>query len=328
MHHARPQSLVGALLAVALHALSGCGAGPGDSARPAATATAPAAESAATPAAGPLTTAIEAAQVGSATISGLFATPVTLQDGSYEGDAATSSGAASQLAVLMTPLVRLGELDAHPGSDAAAVVATNEGRSAERISLAIVGLVEGKPVSLATATVGDRVRVRDLRVSGRDVVLDVVETAPGESSGGGTQLARRVYRLEGSALTQVSSEITGPLSLGATTAGGAWTAVAIDGAAVEPNVTAPTLAFADGQFSGTTGCQPYTLPVTEPTPGTVSMGALAAARRSCPGAQGAVDRRFRAALPKATGYTFLAGRLVLSGLDGDQMRSVTLTRQP
>lgn len=320
MHHPRPHSLVGALLPAALLALTACGAGPGDTAGPAATATAPTA--------GPVTTAIEAAQVSSATISGLFAAPVSLQDGSYEGDAATSSGAASQLAVLMTPLVRLGELDSHPGLDAAAVLATNEGRSAERVSLAIVGLVEGKPMSLATATVGDRVRVRDLRVSGRDVVLDVVEMVPGESSGGGTQLARRVYRLEGSALTQVSVETTGPLSLGATTAGGAWTAVAIDGAPVDPKVTPPTLAFADGQFSGTTGCQPYTVPVAEPTPGTVSMGALAATRRSCPGPQGEVDRRFRAALPKATGYTFLAGRLVLSGLDGDQMRSVTLAQQP
>jgi heat shock protein HslJ len=226
----------------------------------------------------------------------------------------------------MRPLVRLGELDAVPGTDAVAVIAVNEGGSGERIALAIVGVRDGRAVSVATAVVGDRTRVRDVRVSGRDVVLDVVEIGPGEAACCGTQLATRTYRLEGSTLQEQAARVTGKVSLAATVAGYTWTAVALDGVPMAAGVTAPTLTYAEGRISGTSACNQYTGPIAEPAPGTLEIGPTVVTRRACDGAAGDIERQFLKILAVSTRYTFQAGRLVFSGLDGDQMRSITFSR--
>lgn len=269
---------------------------------------------------------ITAAQVANATITGVFAAPFTFVDGSYEGEPAAPGSDSRAMAVLMTPLVTLGEFDDLPGTDAAALVASNEGGSGEHITLSIVGLRDGKAVSLATTTVGDRTKVRDLRVSGRDVVLDVVEIGPGEAACCGRQVATRTYRLEGGAMKEVAAQITGTLSLATTVAGHDWTAVAFDGAPIAASAPAPTLTFADGRISGSSGCNQYRGPLTEPEPGTLKVGPTMSTRRACVGEGSEIETRFLKTLAKVTSYTFLAGRLVLSGLDGEQMRSITFDR--
>ncbi len=276
--------------------------------------------------AAPVTTAISAAQVANATIAGVFPVPFTFDDGAYEGAPFVPGSAVSPMAVLMTPLVTLGELDDHPGADAAALIASNEGGSGERITLAIVGLSGGKAVSVATALVGDRTKVRDLRVSGRDIVLDVIEIGSGEAACCGTQLATKVFRLEETTLKLLSSQVTGKKSLETTVAGRTWTAVALDGSPIQAGVNAPTLTFADGRISGTSGCNQYTAPLTETEPGTITVGPTTGTRRACTGAAAGVETRFLKTLAKATDYTFLAGRLVVSGLDGEQMHTITFRR--
>lgn len=322
MFHARHSSFIGAALPFALLSLTGCGS----STPPPAARTAVSTSSTATPST-PVTTAIDAAQVESATISGVFTAPFTLAGGNFEGAPFEPGGASRPMAVLMTPLVRLGELDAHPGADAAALIASNEGGSGEQVTLAVVGRVDGKAVSLATAPVGDRVRVRDVRISGRDIALDVVQVGPGQPACCGTELATRTFRLDGATLKETGAQVTGTLSLASTVAGHTWTMVALDNDSLPAGVTAPTLTLADGRLSGNSGCNQYNGGVSEPEPGALKVGPTAGTRRACEGEEAEVERRFLSGLAKATRYTFLAGRLVISGLDGDQMRSLTFTRQ-
>lgn len=271
----------------------------------------------------PVTTALTDADVANATIAGVFATPFTFADGSYEGPPMVPGGSSSPMAVLMTPLVALGELDAHPGADAAALIASNEGGSGERITLAVVGRVDGKAVGLATAPVGDRTKVRALRLSGRDIVLDVVEVGPNQPACCGTQLSSKTFRLEGVDLKLVVSQVTGTLSLASTIAGHTWSAVAADGVPLDGEAAAPTLTYADGRLSGNSGCNRYTAPVSEPKPGTIAVGPAAGTRRACVGATATTEARFLETLSGATRYTFLAGQLVISGVRGEQMRTLT-----
>lgn len=269
---------------------------------------------------------ITEAQAPGATITGIFAAPATFVDGAYEGAPFVAGGVARPIAVMMKPLIRLGELDDVPGGDAAVVVASNEGGSGERITLVIISLRGGAATSVATVAVGDRSKVRDVRVSGRDITLDVVEIGPGQAACCGTQLATRTYRLEGSTLAQRTFQVTGTLSLAATVAGHTWTAVTIDGEPIAGGVTAPTLTLADSQISGSSGCNQYRGPIAEPTPGTLRIGPTAGTRRACAGAASETEARFLKILSAANRYTFLAGRLVLSGLDGDQMRNISFSR--
>lgn len=271
---------------------------------------------------------ITLAQVEHATIGGVFEAPFTLAQGTYEGPPFDPAGSARPMAILMTPLVRFGELDDQPGADAAALLASNSGGSGEHITISVVSVRDGMVRSIGTADVGNRTKVRDLRVSGRDVVIDVVQIGPGEAACCGTQLATRTFRLVGDVLTEVASEVTGRLSLASTVGGFTWTLAALDGEPPAAGSPALTLMFADGRLSGSTGCNQYRAPVDEPEPGTLKVGPPISTRRACVGEGAALEPHFLKALGGVTGYTFLSGRLVLSGLDGEQMRSLSFDRRP
>ena len=314
-----PPRIVGPTLAAMLLALvTGCAPTPGPSNTP--TATLASAPSAVT----------DPGQVAGATVSGLFDETVTLADGHYQGRPIVAGSAARPTATLLRPLVTLGELDEAPGDDAAAVIATNEGGSGERIWLSVIGMRGGKAVSLATTLVGDRTKIRRLRLQERTIVLDVVEVGPGEPACCGSQLATRTYRLTAGRLELAATEVTGRLSL-ATLAGVTWTAVAIDREPLPEGTRPPTLTLVTGQADGTapgarlagfTGCNQYSGSVRESEPGTIAVGPAVATRMACPGDGMAVEARYLKALEHATQYTFLAGRLHLSGLDGDTMRAI------
>lgn len=274
-------------------------------------------------------------QVSSASLSGLFDTgSVTLVEGRYAGPPIVPGGAARPTAVLLAPLVALGELDDAPGADAAALVATSEGGSGERLWLAIVGVRGGRAVSIATTLVGDRTKVRALRLDGRAIVLDVVEVGPTEPACCGTQLATKTYRLTGSRLEETSSVVTGTLSL-ATLSGATWQAVEIDGTPLPADTRPPTLTLvvtsgrsgqSEARLTGFTGCNQYSGSIKESAPGTVAVGPAAATRRACLGDGMTIETRYLKALEKVTRYTFLAGRLHVFGQDGDASYSVTFRR--
>ncbi|BCS33669.1 hypothetical protein TBR22_A28960 [Luteitalea sp. TBR-22] len=266
--------------------------------------------------------AMTAGAVASATILGAFDTPITLVDGRYEGAPYAPGGASRPTATLLAPLTAIGDLDDAPGADAAAVIATNEGGNGERVVLTVVGLRGGKATSVGSTLVGDRTRIRDLRLAGRDIVLEVVEIGPKDAACCATQLATRTYRLQGGRLGLQSSVVTGTLSV-ATLGGAAWTAVEIDGTPVPAGITAPTLTYENGRISGTSGCNRYTGALTESTPGTVKVGPTAGTRRLCAEeAANATETRYLTALQAATRYTFLAGRLHLSGGDASVTHTI------
>ena len=79
---------------------------------------------------------------------------------------AGADGVSHEMALLMTPLVRLGQLDSRPGLDAASVVASNGGRTSERITLSS-SASRRRADGRRHGRVGDRIRIRDLRVVGR-----------------------------------------------------------------------------------------------------------------------------------------------------------------
>lgn len=265
--------------------------------------------------------------VAGATIRGAFDTPITLTNGRYEGPPFVPGGASRPTATLLAPLTTLGELDDVPGTDAAAVVASSEGGSGEQILVTVVGMRGGKAISVGSALVGDRTKIRDLRVAGRDIVLDVVEIGPTDAACCATQLATRTYRMQGGALRMVGSRTTGTLSVATTIGGRTWTALEIDGMPVPAGFPAPTLTYENGRVAGTSGCNQYTGALTEAEPGTVTVGPTAGTRRLCAEeAANTTEARYLKALQSVTRYTFLAGRLHLSGGNADATHTILFTK--
>jgi heat shock protein HslJ len=131
--------------------------------------------------------------------------------------------------------------------------------------------------------------------------------------------------LENGAPKLRNSQVTGTLSA-ALLAGPEWTVVEIDGAPLAAGAKPPTLTVEDGRISGFGGCNPYSGPLKETAPGQVAIGPLAGTMMACPPPASQVEDAFLKSLAKSTQFTFLARRLMLSGVDGETMRSVLLAR--
>ena len=276
--------------------------------------------------ASPGTGALTIEQARNAAISGVYDTTVTLKDGVFEGPPFDEGGAARPRLIVMGALVALGNLDGAPGDEAAMMLAENSGGSGEMVYLSVIGSRGGAPASIGTIAVGDRTKVVSFGISGMDVVTEVIEAGPSDPACCPTQVARKVYALEGGALKMRSSTVTGIMSV-ALLSGAEWTVVEIDGVPISGVERRPTATVAGDRISGFGGCNRYTGQIKETSPGGLAIGPIAGTRMACPEPEMQLEDRFLASLGKAVRYSFLAGRLVLSGMDGETMRSVLLTRK-
>ena len=263
--------------------------------------------------------------VRGATISGLFEQPVTFANGAWEGQPYEPGAAARPTALIWDSAIVLGDFDAAPGQEAAVLVSQNTGGSGEFVKLAIVGLRDGKAVSLGTADVGDRTRLRSVWAERNRVVMDVIEAGPNDAACCPTQLARKAYALEGGVLKLLASDAVGTLNIG-TTSATEWVLVQLDGQPVTGD-TAPTLRVEIVKVAGFAGCNRYNGPLKETAPGEISVGPLAATRKACPPEQMDLETRFLEQLGAARQYTFVAGQLALTAVDKDGNAKTLLFRK-
>ncbi|MFQ5812502.1 MAG: META domain-containing protein [Anaerolineae bacterium] len=134
--------------------------------------------------------------------------PITLTDGRYEGEPFVEGG-ASRLVVTLVELVAFGDLDDDGAEDAAVILAANAGGSGTFISLEAVRNEGGKPVHVATYSLGDRARIESLAIEGGQILLEMITHGPDDPMCCPTQRVRNVYALEGDTLIEVSSEVIG-----------------------------------------------------------------------------------------------------------------------
>ncbi len=256
-------------------------------------------------------------QLKNATVSGVFAQPVTLTDGKYDGPPAEPGAASHPTAMLWVPAIAFGDVDGTPGSEAVAMLSSNSGGSGELVYIAVFGIRDGKLVNLGTAEVGDRVKLQNLWLQQGKAIMDVVEAGPKDPACCPTQLTRKTYAFEGGALKQTKSEVLGTLTIG-TLAANEWQLVSIDGQPLPSGLKPPVIHFEVSNVRGFAGCNRFTAPVKETAPGEIDIGPAALTKMACAPDAMDLEQKFVAALDKVNRYTFLAGQLALSwtGKDG------------
>ncbi len=264
-------------------------------------------------------------QLENATYSGVLEQPITLESGSYIG-APFVEGESRPGVLLWNDLIAYGDVDALPGDEAAVLLSSASGGSGERVYLAVVGISEGRPVNLGTVLIGDRVKVRTMSVVESKIVLDVVEADERDAACCPTHLARRSYELEGEELRKISSEAQGTLSL-KTLEGTEWQLVWLDEQAPRV-IRLPTLNVADGRLSGFGGCNGYDGTVTERAAGQIKVSRLTSTRMACPSSEMDVEQHFLQRLEQVDRYSFVGGRLALSGGQGDDRFLLLLSVKP
>lgn len=249
-------------------------------------------------------------QLRAATVSGVLDQPVTLANGVYEGQP-VEAGAATHASLTLWPAaVVFSDVDGKPGSEAVAAMGADTGGSGEFVHIGVFALQDGKAVSLATAPVGDRVRLQKLWVEHRQIHLDVVEPGPKDPACCPSQLSRKVFALEGGALKQVSSDVVGTLSVNLL-ASTDFVLTEMDGQPVASDKP-PTLLVQYGKVVGFAGCNRYTGALTETAPGVIAVGPLAMTKMACPPPASELEDRFVERMNKVNGYTFVAGQLGLT----------------
>jgi heat shock protein HslJ len=264
----------------------------------------------------PPTPAPTRVQIENLTYSRILEQPVTLQDGAYAG--APLVDEARPAVLLWNDLIAFGDLDGAAGDEAVVLLSSSAGAGGERIYLAVVGVRDGQPVNLGTLLIGDRVKVRSLAVADGRIALEFVKAGEGDAACCPSQLTRGTYELVDTEVRLVSEEAGGKLSV-ATLEGADWQLVWLDQQALPPGMRAPTLTLAGARVSGFSGCNAYTGGIEETSPGEIKLSQLAGTRKACPSADMDIEREFLLRMENVDRYTFLAGRLALTGeRDGDR----------
>jgi hypothetical protein len=114
----------------------------------------------------------------------------SLKNAVYMSDDATSGKIALQGGKLEDPEahvwatllddVAYGDVTGDKKTDAVVVVAVNTGGSGVFHSLAVVVDSDGRPVNVAAADLGDRVKLQSLEVDDRQIVVDMVTHGPSD----------------------------------------------------------------------------------------------------------------------------------------------------
>lgn len=325
----RPRRLAPILLP-ALCCLAACGPGGGpEPPRPAVNDESPPVAVAAEPADRAAPSLEEAAQ---ATYAGLLeGAPIALTDGHWEGEPYAPGGASAPRAGLVGEFLLQGDLDGDGAEESVVLLWTSTGGSGTFDYLAVLGrAADGSAANRATAALGDRVRVRGARIADGHIILDLVQAGPGDAACCPGEKVRRTFALEGASLVEGGVEPQGRLSLADLS--GEWQLTHFGPDEAVGEGIGITLRFdgdgAGGRISGASGCNRYTGTVAAgDAPGALSVDpAIAVTRMACPEPQMAAEQRFLEALANVTGFSFLAGRLVLSWSGGDAGGSLRFIR--
>ena len=253
-----------------------------------------------------------AEELANATYTGTEEGPVTLVDGRWEGEPCAEGGSSRPTVGLVEDFSLAGDLDGDGREEAVVTLWQSSGGSGTFNYVAVVGRKNGEITNLGTAAMGDRVQLRSGRIDGGVIVFDVVQQGAGDAACCPTQLATRSWSLADDQLKEGEATITGELSL-ATLAGSEWVLTHFNRNEPIQEGAEVTIAFADDKVSGKSACNRYSAGVEQgESPGELKIGLAMGTRMACSGELMDVEYKYLDALSRVTGFSFLAGKLVLN----------------
>ncbi len=128
---------------------------------------------------------------------------VKLTDGKFQKEIVP--GAASKLVVVIYPgMYAFGDLNGDGAGDAAVVLAASGGGSGTFISLHAVVNDKGKPKDVASIKLGDRVRVKSVKIESSEITVVLLAHGPSDPMCCPSVKETRRYKLEDNALVRIS----------------------------------------------------------------------------------------------------------------------------
>jgi heat shock protein HslJ len=253
-----------------------------------------------------------------ATYAGIYDKPVTLRNGLYQGPPASAGGTSRPRVELVRGGVVHGHLLGPASADAAVLLVESSGGSGSVIYLAIMTAKGARATNVATARVGDRVQVRDMRLEPGSIALDLVAHAPQDPMCCPTLKVTRSWRCRKDSLLVEATQEDGRISA-RDLEGPVWRLELLDRNQPVPRGVAVTASFAGGTIQGSSGCNRYSAAVEGADASErIGFGPVASTRMACPDPVGSFEVRYLAALDGAQAFGFLVGKLSLSYRIGER----------
>lgn len=239
---------------------------------------------------------------------------VKLVDGRWKGRPYKKGSASRPVVSLIGDFRITGDLDGDGTDDAVVLLNYAPGGTGQLLHLALMARKKGKIQNLATALIGDRVQIRDVRIEQKRIFVDVIQAGPKDAMCCPGEVTTREWTLEPGGKLNRYTVTAKPARLTLETIGNTeWILRSWDSKQPAPTRPAVTLVFKDGRFTGSSGCNNYFAPAKDgKIPGDVEVGAAGTTRKSCPANEMSVERRFLEQLVRVRKFGFLVTQLALS----------------
>ena len=255
-------------------------------------------------------------QLANASYSGIYDEPVKLTDGLYEGEPYMEGASARPRVQLIDGMSATGDLDGDGVEEIVVLVTEMSGGTGENLYLAVMRGGDSAAVNVATALVGDRIKLRSMAIVGDRLRLEVLQAGPEDAMCCPGELATREWALTNAGFAEVATEVTGRLSLAALV-GPEWVLTGLDFREPAPAGPVITMTVAeDRSVSGSSGCNRFNGRFEEGSElGSISSGPFTSTSMACEPEIMDLEQLFLKRLGNATGFGFWLGHLTLGWQD-------------
>ena len=258
---------------------------------------------------------------------GIYAKPVTLKDGVYEGQPFITGGDSRPRVQLVEQLMVSGDMTGDGYDEAAMFLSESAGGSGSFTYLAIVSKSGSNYQNIATRNLGDRVQVRALQLAEGTLILDFITAGPDDAMCCPSMKMRTTYRLVENKLHLISDKQMGPLGL-QDLEGVKWSLVEFAQNEPVPAEVPVDAVFEKNRVSGSSGCNRYFAGIEASSPYQIKIGPVAGTRMMCPAAIMQVEDRYLAALEKVGQFGFSFGRLMLGYKENGKDQRMLFNPEP
>ena len=270
------------------------------------------------------------AELQNASYTGFSVTdnPVTLKDGTWQGEPYDEDGASRPEIKLLAGTYPIADFDGDGSEDAAVLLTESGGGTGTFHYLAVVVKKDGKLHNIATTMLGDRLQIIEFGAENGVIAVKVVQAGPNDPAGYPADFVTRSFTLKGSTLEEEqrvdkADRLSPDVMAGATWVLAEWNPD--EPAPQEPEIS---LAYKGGRFTGFSGCNRYFTDVTAgEMAGSILVGMVGTTRMICSPSIDAAEMRFHELLAEVTGFGFDSGRLVLSYSEGESGAALFFKRK-
>ena len=248
-----------------------------------------------------------------ATYTGIEEKAVTLSNGQWEGEPYVEGGASRPSVGLLEDIQFTGDLNGDGQDETVAILWQNAGGTGSNTYLAVMNKRDGNLENIATALIGDRVKLRGGKIVSGEILLDVLQAGESDAMCCPTQLATRTWSLQENQLKEGEIKMMETLSLEALK-GTNWILTHTDRDAPLDEGIEITLAFSDARVSGKSACNRYSAGIEEgDNAGDIRIGQSMGTMMACPEEVMKAEREYLQHLSHVNNFSFFSGSLALTG---------------